>query len=75
MRLLLVGSGDIVKVMTGIGNLTSNSVWEANTKGRPKPDVKSTREEKEAWIRAKYETKEFLPPLPYVDIAVNQVCV
>ncbi|KAK0048141.1 centaurin-gamma-1A, partial [Biomphalaria pfeifferi] len=29
-------------------------------------------DEKERWIRAKYEAKEFLPPLPYIDIPVNQ---
>lgn len=31
------------------------------------------RDEKEKWIRAKYEAKEFLPPPPYLDIALNQV--
>lgn len=30
------------------------------------------REEKEKWIRAKYDAKEFLPPPPYVDIPLNQ---
>ncbi|CAL1534810.1 unnamed protein product [Lymnaea stagnalis] len=63
---------DIVKVMVSIGNSTVNSVWEANTKGRPKPTQCSPRDEKERWIRAKYEAKEFLPPLPYIDIPVNQ---
>ncbi|XP_055860467.1 arf-GAP with GTPase, ANK repeat and PH domain-containing protein 1-like isoform X1 [Biomphalaria glabrata] len=63
---------DIVKVMVSIGNSTANSVWEANTKGRPRPTQSSQRDEKERWIRAKYEAKEFLPPLPYIDIPVNQ---
>ncbi|XP_035826753.1 arf-GAP with GTPase, ANK repeat and PH domain-containing protein 1 isoform X1 [Aplysia californica] len=63
---------DIVKVMVSVGNATVNSVWEANTKGRPKPASSTAREEKEKWIRAKYEGKEFLPPLPYIDIPVNQ---
>ncbi|KAH9509783.1 Centaurin-gamma-1A [Bulinus truncatus] len=63
---------DIVKVMVSIGNSTVNSVWEANTKGRPRPTQCSPRDEKERWIRAKYEAKEFLPPLPYIDIPVNQ---
>ncbi|KAK7492700.1 hypothetical protein BaRGS_00016005 [Batillaria attramentaria] len=63
---------EVTKVMTAIGNAIANSVWEANTKGRPKPTSSSNREEKEKWIKAKYEFKEFLPPLPYIDIPVNQ---
>lgn len=35
----------------------------------------SFREEKEKWIRRKYEQKEFLPPLPHKDVAVHQVNV
>lgn len=31
------------------------------------------RDEKEKWIRSKYEAKEFLPPPPYLDIPLNQV--
>ena len=31
------------------------------------------REEKEKWIRAKYEQKEFLPPPPYLDVPLSQV--
>lgn len=63
---------EVTKVMTAVGNAIANSVWEANTKGRPKPTSSSNREEKEKWVRAKYEYKEFLPPLPYIDIPVNQ---
>ncbi|XP_076437386.1 centaurin-gamma-1A-like isoform X2 [Babylonia areolata] len=63
---------EVTKVMTSIGNYLANSVWEANTRGRSKPTSSSNREEKEAWIKAKYENKEFLPPLPYIDIPVNQ---
>ncbi|KAK3757031.1 hypothetical protein RRG08_041807 [Elysia crispata] len=63
---------DIVKVMTAVGNQTVNSVWEANLKGRHKPTQSSNRDEKEKWIRTKYDVKEFLPPLPYIDIPVNQ---
>ena len=48
--------------MLAIGNSLANSVWEANTRQRSKPKPNSTREEKEAWIRSKYEAKEFLPP-------------
>ncbi|XP_041371656.1 arf-GAP with GTPase, ANK repeat and PH domain-containing protein 1-like isoform X3 [Gigantopelta aegis] len=63
---------ELIKVMTGIGNLTCNSVWEGNMKGRQKPSGNSPRDEKERWIRAKYGEKEFLPQLPYVDIPLNQ---
>lgn len=31
------------------------------------------REEREKWIRLKYEQKAFLPPLPLKDIAIHQV--
>ncbi|XP_063699798.1 centaurin-gamma-1A isoform X2 [Culicoides brevitarsis] len=53
-----------LSVMLAIGNSLANSVWESNTGGKSKPIPTSTREEKEAWIRAKYESKEFLPPCP-----------
>lgn len=50
-------------VMLAIGNSLANSVWESNTRGRVKPTPQSTREEKESWIRNKYEGKDFLPAL------------
>ncbi|XP_055634991.1 centaurin-gamma-1A isoform X2 [Toxorhynchites rutilus septentrionalis] len=50
-----------LSVMLAIGNSLANSVWESNTRGRVKPTPASSREEKEAWIRNKYEAKEFLP--------------
>lgn len=46
--------------MLAIGNLIANSVWEAKIENHIKPSPTSTREEKERWIRAKYESKEFL---------------
>lgn len=46
--------------MLAIGNSISNSVYEANVCGFSKPNTNSTREEKETWIRRKYETKEFV---------------
>lgn len=47
--------------MLAIGNNLANSVWEANiNRQRLKPKPNSSREEKEAWIRSKYEAKEFL---------------
>lgn len=48
--------------MLAVGNMLLNSVYEANVKNNMiKPTQKSTREEKEKWIRSKYEAKEFLP--------------
>ncbi|XP_048779530.2 centaurin-gamma-1A-like isoform X35 [Ostrea edulis] len=63
---------DLVRVMMSIGNGVANSVWEHSIKNRSKPSPTSPRDEKEKWIRGKYETKEFLPPPPYLDIALNQ---
>lgn len=63
---------EYILVMTSIGNSIVNSVWEANTKGRLKPGANASREDREKWIRAKYECKEFLPPPTYVDIPLNQ---
>ena len=50
-------------VMLSIGNTMGNAVWEGCVRGRAKPTPGSSREEKERWIRSKYEGKEFLPPL------------
>ncbi|CAL4117321.1 unnamed protein product, partial [Meganyctiphanes norvegica] len=48
-----------LSVMMGLGNATGNSIWEARpSQGKPKPD--SSREDKERWIRTKYENKEFI---------------
>ncbi|XP_069674829.1 centaurin-gamma-1A isoform X3 [Periplaneta americana] len=52
-----------LSVMLSIGNSIANSVWECNPRGRAKPTPNSSREEKERWIRSKYESKEFLPPV------------
>lgn len=47
--------------MLAIGNKLSNSVYEANiNNGLVKPTPQSSREEKENWIRRKYESKEFV---------------
>jgi Arf-GAP/GTPase/ANK repeat/PH domain-containing protein 1/3 len=51
-----------LSVMLALGNSLANSVWEYNTRGFQKPAPTSVREEKEKWIRMKYESKEFLPP-------------
>jgi Arf-GAP/GTPase/ANK repeat/PH domain-containing protein 1/3 len=67
-----------LSVMLAIGNTVANSVWECRTQGRTKPGPTSSREEKERWIRAKYEGKEFLPPpnntMPLGQQLVDAVC-
>jgi hypothetical protein len=40
-----------------------NKIWEVKIQNKTKPNSKSLREEKEKWIRAKYEHMEFLAPL------------
>uniref|UniRef100_A0A2D4NFL1 Arf-GAP domain-containing protein n=1 Tax=Micrurus spixii TaxID=129469 RepID=A0A2D4NFL1_9SAUR len=63
---------ELVTVMTAIGNALANSVWEGAPKNYPKPGPESCREEKEHWIRAKYEQKLFLASLPNSDIPLGQ---
>ncbi|PNI70192.1 AGAP1 isoform 5 [Pan troglodytes] len=63
---------ELIKVMSSIGNELANSVWEESSQGRTKPSVDSTREEKERWIRAKYEQKLFLAPLPCTELSLGQ---
>lgn len=57
--------------MTAIGNRMINSIYEANWKSlvKSKPNIASSREEKERWIRAKYESKQFLAALVNKDTA------
>ncbi|XP_054830574.1 arf-GAP with GTPase, ANK repeat and PH domain-containing protein 1 isoform X2 [Eublepharis macularius] len=63
---------ELIKVMSSIGNELANSVWEEMTQGRVKPSPDSTREEKEHWIRAKYEQKLFLAPLHGLELSLGQ---
>ncbi|XP_014116165.1 PREDICTED: arf-GAP with GTPase, ANK repeat and PH domain-containing protein 3 isoform X1 [Pseudopodoces humilis] len=63
---------ELLMVMTAIGNALANAVWEGMVEGYPKPTPESSREEKEHWIRAKYEQKLFLAPLPQSDIPLGQ---
>ncbi|CAL8069056.1 unnamed protein product [Calicophoron daubneyi] len=69
-------SQESIAVMCAIGNTLANSVWEAavplNVRNRKKPEPASPREDKENWIRAKYDVQEFLPPLPYPDAPLQQ---
>lgn len=49
--------------MLSIGNALANSVWESGATNREKPSSSSKREQKELWIKSKYDTKEFLPSI------------
>uniref|UniRef100_A0A671Y8M5 ArfGAP with GTPase domain, ankyrin repeat and PH domain 2 n=1 Tax=Sparus aurata TaxID=8175 RepID=A0A671Y8M5_SPAAU len=55
---------ELTLVLSAIGNHMVNSIWEARTLGRRKPAPDASREERESWIRAKYEQKLFVAPLP-----------
>jgi hypothetical protein len=53
----------ILQCFGSLGNEKSNSVWEANptaVQGLRKPTPGTPRATREAWIRAKYETRMFL---------------
>ncbi|KAI5624211.1 arf-GAP with GTPase, ANK repeat and PH domain-containing protein 3 isoform X1 [Silurus asotus] len=63
---------ELSMVMTAIGNAMANSVWEGALEGYTKPGADSSREEKECWIRAKYEQKLFLLGLPQSDVPLGQ---
>ncbi|XP_040009813.1 arf-GAP with GTPase, ANK repeat and PH domain-containing protein 2 isoform X2 [Xiphias gladius] len=55
--------GELTQVLAAIGNHMANSIWESCTRGRTKPTPTATREERESWIRAKYEQRAFVAPL------------
>ncbi|XP_043939521.1 arf-GAP with GTPase, ANK repeat and PH domain-containing protein 2 isoform X2 [Protopterus annectens] len=63
---------ELTLVLTSIGNEMANSIWECNTHNRTKPTRDSSREERESWIRAKYEQKLFLAPLMNSDIPIGK---
>ncbi|XP_054979393.1 arf-GAP with GTPase, ANK repeat and PH domain-containing protein 1 isoform X2 [Sorex araneus] len=63
---------ELIRVLSAVGNELANSVWEDSGQGRMKPALDSTREEKERWIRAKYEQKLFLAPLPCSELSLGQ---
>uniref|UniRef100_A0A6J0SUV6 Arf-GAP with GTPase, ANK repeat and PH domain-containing protein 2 isoform X2 n=1 Tax=Pogona vitticeps TaxID=103695 RepID=A0A6J0SUV6_9SAUR len=62
---------ELTLVLTSIGNEMANSVWEKCTQGRRKPTCESSREERESWIRAKYEQRLFLAPLPNSELSLG----
>ncbi|XP_073679303.1 arf-GAP with GTPase, ANK repeat and PH domain-containing protein 2 isoform X3 [Garra rufa] len=55
---------ELTKVLSAIGNHMANNIWETCTQGRQKLTPESTREQRETWIRAKYEQRAFVSPLP-----------
>ncbi|XP_077582526.1 arf-GAP with GTPase, ANK repeat and PH domain-containing protein 1-like [Stigmatopora nigra] len=55
---------ELTLVLSAIGNHMVNCIWEARTMGHRKPPPDASREERESWIRAKYEQKLFVAPLP-----------
>uniref|UniRef100_A0A8D3BJY4 ArfGAP with GTPase domain, ankyrin repeat and PH domain 2 n=1 Tax=Scophthalmus maximus TaxID=52904 RepID=A0A8D3BJY4_SCOMX len=55
--------GELTQVLAAIGNHMANSIWESCTQGRTKPAPNATREERESWIRAKYEQRAYVAPL------------
>ncbi|XP_012233441.1 centaurin-gamma-1A isoform X1 [Linepithema humile] len=67
-----------LSVMLALGNDTANSIWEYCLNGKQKPVSDSSREEKEQWIRWKYEDKLFLPPInPNISLGkllIDSVC-
>ncbi|XP_046725298.1 arf-GAP with GTPase, ANK repeat and PH domain-containing protein 2 isoform X2 [Silurus meridionalis] len=64
---------ELTKVLMAIGNHMANSIWEKCTQGRQKPTPEATREQRESWIRAKYEQKVFVAPLPTQDESPGEV--
>jgi Arf-GAP/GTPase/ANK repeat/PH domain-containing protein 1/3 len=53
-------------VMASLGNEVANTIWESGLhhhRGFRKPEPNSSQEEKERFIMAKYNQKEFLAPL------------
>ena len=58
--------------MLGLGNTISNSIWEGRIRG-VKPGPQSNRDDKERWIRAKYDAKAFVAPLASREITVGTV--
>ncbi|XP_022088418.1 arf-GAP with GTPase, ANK repeat and PH domain-containing protein 1-like isoform X2 [Acanthaster planci] len=58
---------ELTAVMLSIGNAMANSIWEGLLRNQTRPAASASREEKEKWIRAKYEKKEFAAPPPFTD--------
>ncbi|XP_023586872.1 arf-GAP with coiled-coil, ANK repeat and PH domain-containing protein 1 isoform X1 [Trichechus manatus latirostris] len=59
---------ELVKLMCELGNVVINQIYEARVDAMAvkKPGPSCSRQEKEAWIHAKYVEKKFLTKLPEV---------
>nr|XP_030718082.1 arf-GAP with coiled-coil, ANK repeat and PH domain-containing protein 1 isoform X3 [Globicephala melas] len=59
---------ELVKLMCELGNVVMNQIYEARVEAMAvkKPGPSCSRQEKEAWIHAKYVEKKFLTKLPEV---------
>ncbi|MGH0173016.1 UNVERIFIED_CONTAM: hypothetical protein FKN15_066933 [Acipenser sinensis] len=60
---------ELLKLMCELGNNIMNHIYETRYKelGLKKPVSSSSRQEKEAWIKAKYVEKKFLKKMPIVE--------
>ncbi|XP_057572606.1 arf-GAP with coiled-coil, ANK repeat and PH domain-containing protein 1 isoform X3 [Hippopotamus amphibius kiboko] len=59
---------ELVKLMCELGNVVMNQIYEARVEAMAvkKPGPTCSRQEKEAWIHAKYVEKKFLTKLPEI---------
>ncbi|XP_048475974.1 arf-GAP with coiled-coil, ANK repeat and PH domain-containing protein 2-like [Rhincodon typus] len=65
---------ELLKLMCELGNSTINQIYEARIEEMTvkKPHPGSPRQEKEAWIRAKYVEKKFIHKLPESGIRLRR---
>ncbi|XP_060793587.1 arf-GAP with coiled-coil, ANK repeat and PH domain-containing protein 3 isoform X6 [Neoarius graeffei] len=64
---------ELLKLMCELGNSVINHIYEGTCEeqGMKKPGANSPRQEKEAWIRAKYVEKKFLKKMATAEALVN----
>ncbi|KAM4611125.1 arf-GAP with coiled-coil, ANK repeat and PH domain-containing protein 3 [Polymixia lowei] len=64
---------ELLKLMCELGNSVINHIYEGSyqQQGLKKPLPSSSRQEKEAWIKAKYVEKKFLKKLGSTEILIN----
>ncbi|XP_034447148.1 arf-GAP with coiled-coil, ANK repeat and PH domain-containing protein 3 isoform X2 [Hippoglossus hippoglossus] len=64
---------ELLKLMCELGNSVINHIYEGSyqEQGLKKPSPSSSRQEKEAWIKAKYVEKKFLKKMGCTEILIN----
>ncbi|XP_060750194.1 arf-GAP with coiled-coil, ANK repeat and PH domain-containing protein 3 isoform X2 [Tachysurus vachellii] len=64
---------ELLKLMCELGNSVINHIYEGTCEeqGTKKPGANSPRQEKEAWIRAKYVEKKFLKKMATAEALAN----